>query len=72
MFKCFDACKQTYPYKELMTHKGRNVCYGGYSRPEGEEYQLKAIGKPLSQSVMPAKPVSSNFAKLAKPVQNIS
>lgn len=59
MFKCFDACKQTFPYKELMGHKGRNVCYNGYQRPEGDEYQLRANGKPLNQPVMPPNPAPS-------------
>ena len=42
MFKCNNACKQTYPFKELKTHRTRGLCYKGYIRPDDEVPELVA------------------------------
>lgn len=44
-FECPDACKQTYPFHELITHKQKNLCRKGYIRPKQDpKFAIEAPG----------------------------
>jgi len=45
LFQCNEACKETFPLKELFTHKQRGLCYRGYKRPVANPSPL-----PIAQS----------------------
>jgi len=50
MFQCPEACKQIYPFREIITHKQRKLCYVGYVRPKENPAQKKLQPKPIAQS----------------------